>query len=377
MKTLTQDKKTLFDFLSLSLHTADDVFEKFKTIKGAKFFSSGKPNERFIFIEGTKENRVVLVAHADTVQFTPKQHQVHEENGCYVSKDSQGQRMILGADDRAGCAILWLLKDSGHSLLIVDGEEIGMVGSSYLTREHKDISDKLNNEHQFMIQFDRRNAKDIKTYNVGSKEFDKYIQDKTGYTIPDKFSYTDIVTLCKTLCGANISVGYYNEHTKNEFVNIAEWQNTLDVTRNLLSEELPKFEQDKFAYSEYEDYYNYSSYSSRRTYSRSKWQDEYDEIYSSKNSKVSYRDEYDDFFNDENIKFDSIYTSAKLDELAEMEEYEKDCEDDKDYFYLNDFEYYSKEYIYYKWYEPLLNGIKYSFFISKLKIQDYIKTLRK
>ena len=31
----------------------------------------------------------------------------------------------IGADDRAGCAILWLLKDSGHSLLVTNGEEIG------------------------------------------------------------------------------------------------------------------------------------------------------------------------------------------------------------------------------------------------------------
>jgi hypothetical protein len=39
----------------------------------------------------------------------------------------------LGADDRAGLAILWLLRDLGHSLMVTDLEEHGRMGSTYPT----------------------------------------------------------------------------------------------------------------------------------------------------------------------------------------------------------------------------------------------------
>jgi hypothetical protein len=55
----------------------------------------------------------------------------------------------IGADDRAGCAILWLLKDLGHSLLITDGEEKGGIGSKWLMNdtENADIAEEINTEH--------------------------------------------------------------------------------------------------------------------------------------------------------------------------------------------------------------------------------------
>ncbi len=142
----------------------------------------------------------------------------------------------LGADDRAGCAMLWLLKDLGHSLLVTNGEEKGQSGSSWLMDHNKDIADEINRDHQFVIQLDRRNGKDFKCYDVGTDEFRSYVAEKTGYTEPDRRATTDIVTLCREIAGVNLSVGYHNEHGNQEYLNIAEWENTLNVVKEWLSE---------------------------------------------------------------------------------------------------------------------------------------------
>lgn len=242
-----EDKAILKEFLETPIWTSDPIFNKFLKCPGAIFRHNPKNRlERFLFIEGKRDNKVVLVAHADTFfdslyGYDKKHHKVIEKDGFFYAIDQEENPCGLGADDRAGCAILWLLKESGHSLLITDGEEVGRIGSTWLMNHHNDIADLIN-QHQFMIQFDRRNTKDFKCYEVGTPEFRNYIEQKTGYTEPDRFSYTDICTLCRDICGVNLSVGYYSEHSSRERIDISAWLNTLNITRKLLQEELPRFE---------------------------------------------------------------------------------------------------------------------------------------
>jgi hypothetical protein len=92
-----------------------------------------------------------------------------------------------------------------------------------------------------MIQFDRRGSSDFKCYNVGTSEFRKFIAKETNFKEPDLYSFTDITLLCDSVCGVNLSVGYYNEHTSREIINYKEWLNTLKITKALLSKSLPKF----------------------------------------------------------------------------------------------------------------------------------------
>jgi hypothetical protein len=37
------------------------------------------------------------------------------------------------------------------------------------------------------------------------------------------------------MCGVNLSVGYYNEHTENERLVLAEWLHTLEMAQNWLT----------------------------------------------------------------------------------------------------------------------------------------------
>ena len=107
---------------------------------------------------------------------------------------------------------------------------------------NKDIAEEINGEHQFLVQFDRRHGQDFKCYDVGTDEFRSYIGKVTGYTEPDRYSYTDIVTLCKTIAGVNLSIGYYNEHHNDETLIYSQWKNTLNVATEWLSQsDLPLF----------------------------------------------------------------------------------------------------------------------------------------
>ncbi|CAK0757882.1 conserved hypothetical protein [Gammaproteobacteria bacterium] len=235
------DIDILQEFLKMPLENTEDVFEKFLLIPGA--IHRGHGLEQFVFVNGKRKNKVVLVAHADTVWdsfYTFREHEIqdiYQENGIFRNRNGG-----LGADDRAGCAILWLLKDSGHSLLITNGEEGGRMGSRWLMNENQDIAEIINQEHQFAIQLDRRGDRDFKCYSVGTNDFRAYIEEATGYTEPDRRSFTDIVTLCNDMCGVNLSIGYQNEHSEDEYLVKSDWENTLELCRTWLSnEELPRF----------------------------------------------------------------------------------------------------------------------------------------
>lgn len=229
------------EFLKMSLGSSDEIFDKFAGLSGAIRRGSGL--EQFLFIKGNRENRVLLVAHADTYwdsYYCDNENDpqlVSQRNG--IIKNENGG---LGADDRAGCAIVFLLKDIGHSILITSGEEHGRKGSNWLMNKNPDIADEINLNHQFVVQFDRRNGTDFKCYSVGTEEFRDYVKKSTGYSEPDRSSYTDIVTICRDVCGVNLSIGYYNEHSKEEYLAIGEWENTLNISREWLSQnELPRF----------------------------------------------------------------------------------------------------------------------------------------
>ncbi len=233
----------LRSFLEIPLGSADGVFDRFLEIPGAIYRGEGL--ERFLYIRGARSNKVLLVAHADTDwdreygDDPGPAHEIKIENGEIRAVDDQ---FGLGADDRAGCAMLWLLKDLGHSLLVTNGEEHGQQGSSWLMSDNKDIAEEINQDHQFVIEFDRRNGRDFKCYDVGTDKFRSYVTDKTGYTEPDRGSTTDIRTLCREVTGVNLSVGYHKEHGNQEHLNIAEWEHTLNLCCRWMTErELPGF----------------------------------------------------------------------------------------------------------------------------------------
>lgn len=232
-------RQVLEEFLKMPISKTDQVFNKFIELDGS--VTRGEGVKRYVYIPGWRKNKVLLVAHADTYWQEDYERngnfeglELMYENGKYIN--------AFGADDRAGCAILWLLKDLGHSLLITSGEENQQIGAKFLMEENIDLAEEINKEHQFIVEFDRRGRNDYKCYDVGTDEFRKYIEMVTGYQEPDRKSSTDIKVLCKEICGVNLSLGYYKEHTNETYLVYEEWLHTLNLARRWLnSENLPKF----------------------------------------------------------------------------------------------------------------------------------------
>ena len=229
------DIGALREFLALPLR-AEPVLEKFSHLPGAVKKTGGEL-EGFVYVPPARQNAVLLVAHADTVA-DGSLEVVPDEN----EETIRNRRGILGADDRAGCAMLWQLRDTGHGLLVTDGEEYGSFGVAFLATKFPQLYDEINRRHRFMIQIDRRGSCDFKCYNVGTEEFRAYIRSMTRFAEPDRLRSTDIAYLCRDICGVNLSCGYYNEHTTDEYVVKEEWRHTLQLLRSWLSaDDLPRF----------------------------------------------------------------------------------------------------------------------------------------
>ena len=229
--------EVLRSFLEIPLGSADSVFDRFLEIRGAIYRGEGL--ERFLYVRGSRSNKVLLVAHADTVWDREYGYDPGPTNEIMIEDGNiraVNEEFGLGADDRAGCAMLWLLKDLVHSLLVTNGEEHGQTGSSWLKSHNKHIYNEINRDHQFVMEFDRRNGGDFKCYDVGTDEFRFYVTKKTGYTEPDRRATTDIRLLCRDIPGVNLSVGYHNEHHEKEYLSIVEWEHSLDVVTEWFSE---------------------------------------------------------------------------------------------------------------------------------------------
>jgi len=233
-------------FLELPVESASPILDIFKSLPGV--IARGHGLEQFVYVRGLRPNKALLVAHADTVWDTAYggplrgEHPVIMAEGVIRSADPS---VGLGADDRAGCALLWLLRDMGHSLLITHGEEHGAKGSRWLMGAvgNEDLAQEINSTHQFMIQLDRRNGRDFKCYSVGTEQFRSYLQEVTGYSEPDRQYSTDIVVLCRDVTGVNLSVGYHSEHTPQEYLCLAEWTHTLEICQTWLAQPaLPRFD---------------------------------------------------------------------------------------------------------------------------------------
>ena len=236
------DREVLEMFLNYDLSSCKEVFDKFMTLNNAQYYEyQGRPS--CVYVPGTRPDRVLLVAHADTVFYLRGEHRIiHDEDEDIYKSGEPGKG--IGADDRAGCAILWLLKDSGHSLLVTNDEELGSLGSHDIRDFHKKLFEEING-HSYILEFDRRYGSDYKVYDIPvTEEFKKFIEENTSYREADKRSSTDIRVLCEKICGANLSVGYYKEHRPEEYLVFSEWKNTLDVARKMLEPEQKKFSLD-------------------------------------------------------------------------------------------------------------------------------------
>src|SRR3990172_2656873 len=169
--------------------------------------------------------KVTLVSHIDTV-FDDKRRLPRifrdREKIVYWSPDG------LGADDRAGVYSILKVYDSmpdeyKPNLLFCDGEEHGCWGALDAADEFETfLKDTL-----FFIELDRRGGNDCVFYNNEPKPF-RYLISSYGFK-EEWGTYSDISCLGEKLskCAANLSIGYYGEHTTSEYLVVEEMERTI------------------------------------------------------------------------------------------------------------------------------------------------------
>lgn len=195
-------------------------------LKGYKYQYDNAGN---IFIGDFTKNRPCLVAHIDSV-FNKKPKNIKLKKG--ILRSSNG----LGADDKCGIiTVLEILKinSSINAILTVD-EEIGGIGANKIK------NNQIKNVNYF-IEVDRQGKNDL-VDKIGERIANKeFIADIKGLMKKYKFklskgAYTDILDLSYTsrISSINLSAGYYNPHTKDEFVILSELQNTINFVMEVL-----------------------------------------------------------------------------------------------------------------------------------------------
>lgn len=181
---------------------------------------------------------IALVAHMDTVFKTPVSDLYYDQRkGVLWSPEG------LGADDRAGIfAILKVLQDGlKPSVIFTTDEELGGVGAAALAQEKCPIPGL-----KYMIQLDRRGTNDCVFYDCYCPEFIDYVE---SFGFCERYgSFSDISFLMPEwkICGVNLSVGYEDEHSYTEILNINPLFDTIRKVKQMLQDEdIPEFTYDE------------------------------------------------------------------------------------------------------------------------------------
>lgn len=215
-----------------------EIARKFSKLPGAIRIPCEGLTHDAVFVPGDREDRVLLVAHTDTV--FDRQAQPVLRHGSVFSSSVKG--LGIGADNRFGCAALWTLRKSGHSLLLVPDEEIGCLGADEVTRRKK--YRYMLAEHSFIMQFDRRGSHDFVTYDCDNPDFEAWMLERLPGFSKCRGSFSDVAELMPVLgiAGCNLSIGFRNEHTDRETGDVFDWMRTVSAAKSILEGDCPAFE---------------------------------------------------------------------------------------------------------------------------------------
>lgn len=185
--------------------------------------------------KGQAESYPCVVAHLDQVQ------RLHSKDFCAIETDeiifgyspSNRRQEGLGADDKNGIwiALQCLMGCEALKIAFFVGEEVGCIGSNAA-----DIG--FFSDCRFVIQPDRRGYSDVITEiswsPLCSEQFLSDIQPETFCYHPTNGLMTDVEALRDNgleISCINLSCGYYEPHTDQEFTIKADLLNCLEFVK--------------------------------------------------------------------------------------------------------------------------------------------------
>lgn len=182
---------------------------------------------------------ILWSSHVDTVaqRCGPQEVAFDEETGLAMLAKPKN-KMSLGADDGVGVWMMLHMIEAGMEGLYVfhRGEEVGGLGSNYILRSTPQLLEGI----QMAIAFDRAGYSDVITHQMGKTASDAfawsfasqlnaanpafhYRPDDSG-VFTDTQVYADVIPEC-----SNISVGYFNQHSKAEVTDVFHAEALLDA----------------------------------------------------------------------------------------------------------------------------------------------------
>ena len=165
-------------------------------------------------------SHIAFMAHHDTVHKTDGRQKVcYDPHADHAYVDGTE---CLGADCTTGVwLILEMIKSKVPGLYIVHtGEECGGIGSRALVKSFPKWLETID----VAISFDRFGTDSIITHQMGQRTCSEAfasdlesilnlnLKSDSGGVYTDSYEYCDFVSEC-----TNISVGYFNHHTKSEY----------------------------------------------------------------------------------------------------------------------------------------------------------------
>lgn len=208
-------------------------------LRHAASYPRAVAHKDFVWIPAEYKHPILLVAHVDTVRRNPlKKKELCYTRGVYRTKN----KTVLGADDRAGVyAVFEILRRCDElglphpHVLLTDGEERGGTGVGAFIK--LGFFSEVEPEVRLMIELDRAGADEAVTYcGELPASVETYIESwgwSTGIG-----SFTDIARLITaySVPGVNLSVGYYNQHTGDEYLVEAHLNNTIGRVMEMLED---------------------------------------------------------------------------------------------------------------------------------------------
>lgn len=193
-----------------------------------KYKNSILATSSYIYAKGNIP--IMLVAHIDTV------HKDSVKNLFYDKKqDVMWSPEGIGGDDRCGIYAILTIIEKGYLpyILFTTDEEIGGIGAKKFVDEYRF---DLGQEIKYMIEIDRRGNNQAVFYNCGNKDFETYILNFGFEKKFGTFSDISILSPAYNIASVNLSAGYYNEHTLQEYIKVKHLCNTINLIINMLAD---------------------------------------------------------------------------------------------------------------------------------------------
>lgn len=190
---------------------------------------------RWVFIPPNVPGQVICVSHMDTVWKDRLNVVLTNRNGVIYNKlvekasvEDYDKLTGIGADDRLGCATIYLALIEGwlgnHGVLFTEGEEI--VIGPYVTALDPELRLRLQDSMpRLFVELDYPGWGVFTTYNPETKDFINAIEKSLLMSRTDG-SFSDVKALGEWfgIPEFNMAIGYQRQHRANEFIVLEDWE---------------------------------------------------------------------------------------------------------------------------------------------------------